>query len=439
MKRLEKFTGVCSLLLNLMPFLLYISLTKEQSDVFIGALPFAIFYAFRHAILLFCRDLEYDYQRLAWIGLYSGAIGYFLGMFGGIHPIFWDLSGVGAGIASRLFPTVMSQRKRLMKRGTLPAPAGYLKPIIQVIIVLIVLVIVTWIRKPIVSFALMLIITLCAIGSFWDTPRTIIPQSQIRIRWTNYVLALILLGAMLLIRLGRSLGIGQPIEWGLSLLLIFLVVMIIALLLSYHSIQHYPEHLRQRIMLYGACGQYWTLYSTVFIGVLYGAKMYAWTIVAYLFAAVFGGMLAKQVDRLFKIDDSQVNLLMLIIGIFSTFWLPTYFIGVFLIRSFAGSERKKAITDYEKATHNYNISSIVNYYYASIAGIISQVIMWGSLFVFAGNAGMNRIFGAFSVGKISPQSSSSIMYTHIILAGYMIIFIMALAFRLKNTKKQELR
>ena len=69
MKKLEKLTGVCSLLLNLMPFLLYISLTKEQSDVFVGGLPFAIFYAFRHTILLFCRDFEYDYQRLAWIGL----------------------------------------------------------------------------------------------------------------------------------------------------------------------------------------------------------------------------------------------------------------------------------------------------------------------------------------------------------------------------------
>ena len=33
MKKLEKLTGVCSLLLNLMPFLLYISLTKEQSGV----------------------------------------------------------------------------------------------------------------------------------------------------------------------------------------------------------------------------------------------------------------------------------------------------------------------------------------------------------------------------------------------------------------------
>ena len=119
--------------------------------------------------------------------------------------------------------------------------------------------------------------------------------------------------------------------------------------------------------------------------------------------------------------------------------MPTYFIGVFIICSFAGAERKIAIDDYEKATHNYSISSIVNYYYASIAGIISQLVMWGSLFIFAGTTGINRIFGAFSVGKTSIQSFPIIMNTHLILAGYMIIFIMALAFRLKNTKKQELR
>ena len=37
------------------------------------------------------------------------------------------------------------------------------------------------------------------------------------------------------------------------------------------------------------------------------------------------------------------------------------------------------------------------------------------------------------------QSFPIIMNTHLILASYMIMFIMALAFRLKNTKKQELR
>ena len=167
--------------------------------------------------------------------------------------------------------------------------------------------------------------------------------------------------------------------------------------------------------------------------------MYSLTIVSFLFAFVFGGILVKQMNRLLRFKDYQINLVMIIFGILLTFWLPTYFIGVFIIRSFAGAERKIAIDDYEKATHNYSISSIVNYYYASIAGIISQLVMWGSLFIFAGPTGMNRIFGAFSVGKTSAQSFSIIMNTHLILAGYMIIFIMALIFRLENTKKQELR
>lgn len=270
------------------------------------------------------------------------------------------------------------------------------------------------------------------------TPHAIRPL-PVRLHWANYLLALILLGAMLLLRLGRSLGFGKPLEWGTALLLIFLITMILALLVNHRRLLHYPNHLRQRIMLYGACGQYWTLYSTVFIGILYGTKMYSWTIVAYLFAFVFGGILVKQMNRLLRFKDYQINLVMIIFGILLTFWLPTYFIGVFIIRSFAGAERKIAIDDYEKATHNYSISSIVNYYYASIAGIISQLVMWGSLFIFAGPTGMNRIFGAFSVGKTSAQSFSIIMNTHLILAGYMIIFIMALIFRLENTKKQELR
>ena len=358
-------------------------------------------------------------------------------MFGGFQPIFWDLSGVGAGIASRLFPTAISQRKRLIKQGLLPKQ-DHLKPIFQVVIVLIGVGIIVWVKKPVISFALMLIVTFGAMGSIWKTPHAIRPL-PVRLHWSNYLLALILLGAMLLLRLGRSLGFGKPLEWGTALLLIFLITMILALLLNHRRLLHYPNHLRQRIMLYGVCGQYWTLYSTVFIGILYGTRMYSWTIVAYLFAFVFGGILVKQINRLLRFKDYQINLVMIIFGILLTFWLPTYFIGVFIIRSFAGAERKIAIDDYEEATHNYSISSIVNYYYESIAGIISQLVMWGSLFIFAGPTGMNRIFGAFSVGKTGAQSFSIIMNTHLILAGYMIIFIMALAFRLKNTKKQELR
>lgn len=437
MKRLEKFTGVCSLLLNLMPFIVYISLTKGQSDIFVGALPFAIFYAFRHTILLFCRDLEYDYQRLAWIGLYSGVVGYLLGIFGGFQPILWDLSGVGAGIASQLFPTAINQRGRLRKQGLLP-PKKRLKPIFQLVIVLVAVGIVAEIKTPAISFALMLIITLCAMASIWDTPRAVQPW-PVHLRWANYLLALVLLGAMLLLRLGRSLGIGQPLEWGSALLLIFLITMILVLILNHRQLLHYPNHLRQRIMLYGVCGQYWTLYSTVFIGALYGTKMYSWTIIAYLFAFVFGGILVKQTHRLFHFENYQINLVMLTVGILLTFWLPTYFIGIFIIRSFAGAERKIAINDYEKATHNYNISLIVNYYYASVAGIVSQLVMWGSLFIFAGTAGMNKIFGALSLGKTSIQSFPIVMNTHVILAGYMILFVIWLAFKLNSSKKQGLR
>ncbi len=68
-------------------------------------------------------------------------------------------------------------------------------------------------------------------GSIWKTPHAIRPL-PVRLHWSNYLLALILLGAMLLLRLGRSLGFGKPLEWGTALLLIFLITMILALLLK---------------------------------------------------------------------------------------------------------------------------------------------------------------------------------------------------------------
>lgn len=435
MKKLAKATGTCSLLLNMMPFLLYVSLTKQQSDVFIGALPFAIYYAFRHTSLLIFRDLAHDYQRLAWLGVYCGIIGYFLGIWGSYYPLLWDLSAVGVGISSQLFPTAVSQRKRLVKRGLLPATET-LNPALQIICLLLVVGLVSWVDQPIVTFGIMLVVSLCAAASIWSTPRALFPRPVHR-QWMNYILALILLTAMLLLRLGRSLGIGEPVEWGTACILAFLVVLGVALFLNRDHLHRYPGNLRLRIMLYGACGQYWTLYSTVFIGVLYGIKLYDWTIVAYLLAFVGGGIVAKGLQRLVAVQDYRLNLALIVIGILLTFWLPTYFIGIFIIRSFAGAERQRAIADYEEATHHYDISYIVNYYYASIAGLVSQLVMWGSLFLLAGSRGMNQLFSSLSAGRVSSSGSGPITTTHLILAVYMILVVSGVAIRARNQQEKD--
>ncbi|WP_076460195.1 hypothetical protein [Limosilactobacillus caccae] len=434
MKKLVKYTGICSLLLNLMPFIIYLSIIKPGKEMLTEALPFAIYYGVRHSSLLLFRDFEYNTWRLGWIGIFSGGCGYALGMLGGYNSLFFDLSGIGAGIASTLFPAAINQQNRLIKNELLPK-RDHVKAWGQLLILLFFFGIMVWIKQPAVKFGVMMLVTIFTGAAYRYAPHSVGHPLPRRLHWFNYVLALILISAMLMLRLGRNAGIGQPVGWGLLLLFIFFLTMVGGIILNRQKMLHYRHHLRLRLMLYGVCGQYWTLYSTIFISVLYGLKMYYWTIVAYLFAFIVGGLVVKKTCQLMPGDDQLVSLIMITLGIGLTFWLPSYFVGVFIIRSFASAERKNATAEYEQVTHNYSISYIISNYYYSITGLISQFVMWGSLFLAAGLTGMNNILGAYTLGRVSLQNSVAINVAHAVLAIYMITYIVLLAIKLVHDKK----
>ena len=98
-QKISKFNGLFSILINIVPFLLFPALITQQGDLFTNILPFAIYYAFRRSALILFRDWEHQPRQLGWIGLISGAIGYGCGIFGQLSPLFFDFAGVGAGIA----------------------------------------------------------------------------------------------------------------------------------------------------------------------------------------------------------------------------------------------------------------------------------------------------------------------------------------------------
>lgn len=111
---------------------------------------------------------------------------------------------------------------------------------------------------------------------------------------------------------------------------------------------------------------------------------------------------------------------MLTLGIILTFWLPTYFIGIFIIRSFGGGIRKQTIGAYERATRNYTMS-IVNYY-SMIFRHFRKLVM-GQFVLSVGLKGMFHI-RRFSLHQPDMQNGSAITLTHLVLAVYMIIYLM---------------
>lgn len=107
-----------------------------------------------------------------------------------------------------------------------------------------------------------------------------------------------------------------------------------------------------------------------------------------------------------------------------TFWLPTYFVGIFLIRTFASQIRKMAITDYEQQTNNYHLSYITNYYYATAGGMVSQLVMWSSLFFLLHNKGLSSTLTDFALHQSNLSYATAINGAHLILATYMLLFIL---------------
>ncbi|WP_155891481.1 hypothetical protein [Ligilactobacillus apodemi] len=72
-----------------------------------------------------------------------------------------------------------------------------------------------------------------------------------------------------------------------------------------------------------------------------------------------------------KAEPLTISLLLTILGIGLTVWLPTYARGIFLIRVFAKEINNMALTEYELQTKNYQISYISNYYYLAVGGLLS--------------------------------------------------------------------
>lgn len=418
--RRRTIVSLCSLLVNLLPFLTYSLLVLQQHGTVTNFWPFAIFYAFRHSALLLFRDWAGQYRELGKIGLVSGLLGAFCGLFGSLSPVGWDLSAVGLGLASSLFPTAVNQGKRVKaNRGSARRQHSPSEQLMQLVLIGALLLTVVLFQRPIIDFTILFAASLAALigGQYWRLP-VHVPK---HIYWGNYLLAGVLFAALFVIRVGRSVGIGQPIAWGVALLALFLALLIILLLANWHRPLAAPVYYQQA-MFYGVCGQYWSMYSTIFVGAVAGVKLYYLVIVAYLAAILFGRPFAKIVYRYLPGNRLTINLALTTLGIGLTFWLPSYFLGIFLIRTFASQVRQQTISEYETATGNCQTSYIANYYYLTVGGLTAQLVMWTALLAFLKSNGVGSVLAAYAGHRLSVGALPAINSTHLLLAGYMLVY-----------------
>ncbi|WP_286822226.1 hypothetical protein [Lactobacillus sp. UBA5813] len=205
-------------------------------------------------------------------------------------------------------------------------------------------------------------------------------KGELKISWPNLVLVTFLFVAMLLMEARRNQNVGTFVEWGIFLLAAFLVILMLILIFDHHS--HFSAASKEtyfQMSMYGVCAMFWITYSGVLVTIVHGAGAFAWIFFAYIAAVALGKTLAAFVTKVLPFDVLTTDSLIIILRVLCTFWFPTFFVGVFLIRAFANYQKEIALNKYEKETNNQEDSYYLQYYLTSLSAFFTQTIMWTTL------------------------------------------------------------
>lgn len=422
--------------INLIPFLLYMLLTKQQHDLLSAILPFAIFYSFRRTTLFVFRGNPNQENFFGKFGAMSAIIGYILGLCGQFSPIFWDLSAVGAGIGAACFPSVQ-KLFTFNHRQTGDNKANGLVWLFAIILLIVALFLIVN-SFPAAAFALMIFYSLIGLCGFIWEPLRIANNQPITIHWPNLVLSIILFAAIFLVRLGRSLGVGQPAEWGIGLLAAALLVILLSVISSSNH-PRMPQSIRLRLMSFGICADFCSIFSAIYVGVCYGVNQYLWIIAAYIAGVLFGQPMVKFLHKYIHLSSTTLKLLGTMVGVLLTFIYPLYFFGIFLMRAFASSLNKDAIKEYQQTvTYQHDNIYMINYRLMGLAGLTIQFIMWVTLLIsflcFKGS--LSSLFAAYTFRHPTTAYFIPILTTHIVLACFICGFSM-LTMWVSNVKQEK--
>ena len=429
--------SIISLMLNYFPYAVYIFLIDYKGNNLSNILPLAIFFAFRRTALFMFRDLRKNANFLAWLGLINAAIGYFISIFGIFTPILFQIGAIFIGCSAALFPTSLNQSKRNVgtnQKKNKKSSNGFLK-ILKIFLIIAFYALLARFYIAL-SFLFMLVWTGVAMIGYKSLYGKLSITKKVKFNLKNLIFICILLIALFLMELGRSQDKGTIVERGIFLLIIFLIILILILIFDRKPhLTRASKNIYLQMMMYGVCAMFWVTYSAIFITVLYGANLFAWVFLAYIAGIILEKPLTKMVMKVSPFSTLTTNSFLMIVGILATFWLPTYFIGIFIIRIFANAQKRITIDEYEKETGSYEEVQYLSYYLTTLSAFLTQAIMWIALILCCSPEGFDNILHSITFHQIASHYSSNIELTHLVLAAFMIIFILITYIFSKKEKK----
>ena len=97
--------------------------------------------------------------------------------------------------------------------------------------------------------------------------------------------------------------------------------------------------------------------------------------------------------------------------------------------------KRITIDEYEKETGSYEEVQYLSYYLTTLSAFLTQAIMWIALILCCSPEGFDNILHSITFHQIASHYSSNIELTHLVLAAFMIIFILITYIFSKKEKK----
>lgn len=403
---------ISSLPLNLFPYLVFSLIIKQNNAI--SVLPFALFYAFRRTTLFLFKGGKTEDNIIGWFGLIAALIGYFIGIFGIISPILYCISASLAGIGAACYPSV---QKQITIQSHYHPNKNELLTYFAATLFLLAVIILVEPHLAIIPFIMMLLYTIIALIGFAYSPYRG-HSRQIVFEWQNIWLMLGLLAAILFIRDGWNSGDGNISILGIIVLATVIIVYLVKLAFTERHSKLVRE-MQNRLTIAGLCQDFTTIFSVVYISVLFGAHNYYWLFIIILIASFIKRPLIKALHEYLPFDDFTIQSWGIVLGLVITLFRPTYFAGIFLIRIFYSLQN----TDTLNLIRDHVDTNIymINYRFRTAGGFLTQLILWGGLFLFNGQHIFDQIFNNYA-HKTSMASTQPLFWTQFVLVLFIACF-----------------
>ncbi|WP_125767194.1 hypothetical protein [Lapidilactobacillus wuchangensis] len=422
--------SITSFTVNILPYLLLPQLILRQHVVILNALPFVLFYTFRRTVLFLFRGYQPRAERLLTIGVVAGILGSFLGLFGSWLPIFWDLAGVGIGIASALLPPAIRVFGHRQKQQHLPKIKHSALYQYGALLLLILLIQLAGGDHIVWSFAGMLLYLLLGGVGFWASP--------LRQPWTpfrlhnakritiNLILTAAIFIGLINLRMTRNEGTLTTLLHGLIFLAIILPIGL--LLFSWHLSRGNDRitwTIRARGILRGMCIDFVAVYGTIYCFVILGSAFYVWVILMYVVAMAIGApLLSFLAKKIPAISRPTMTLLLMALGLVLTFWQPVYLVGILCLRIVVGELNREVIGELDTQTpltpdEEYLVAPRL----LSLGGLTLQMILWLIMIGIANQRGIKLagLLASYAHKTVAGNFTNLISTTHLWLVIVMFV------------------